>query len=106
MAKVNTEIKLPESGGQLEVAKLEKKTEEKFKNMDLVVYTIVVALLITTISALISVGAIVIDQLHFNNQTYRNYSDIKNDNVELLKKLDTIQIELNLLKNKSSGTTP
>lgn len=93
-----TEIKLPESGGQLEVSKLEKKTDEKFKNIDLVVYTIVVALVITAISALISVGAIVLDQLHFNNQTYREFSNIKNENIEMSKKIDLIQNQLNLQK--------
>ena len=73
-------IRIPDTSegivGPTPVEKLKEKTEQKFRSIDTLMYAIVVAIVITAISALISVGAIVIDQLHFNNLTYREFSEL------------------------------
>ncbi len=71
MAKDETIIKLPEKDAQIGLAEFKKEAVEKFKNIDILMYSVVIALIIISISSLISVGAIVIDQLHFNNEIYR-----------------------------------
>lgn len=89
--KDQPQIKIPETTGSVGPSPFEKKAEEKFRNIDTLIYAVVVAIIITAISAVISVGAIVIDQLHFNNHTYREFSDLKKENVELLNRINALE---------------
>jgi len=69
-------VPFPSEGGSVnsELNKHKQETANRFQSIEGLMYAVVAALVLTAISALISVGAIVIDQLHFNNQTYRDYS--------------------------------
>lgn len=97
--KEEAEIKIPEKG-EIGLTDFKGKTEEKFRNIDGILYAVVAALVITSISALIAVGAIVIDQLHFNNQTYRDYSQQTQINQKLLEQNQLLQQEIDTLKAK------
>ncbi|MFH1371394.1 MAG: hypothetical protein ABII09_08940 [Planctomycetota bacterium] len=90
------QVNIPETGS-VGPSSFEKKAEEKFRHIDMLIYAVVVAIVITAISALISVGAIVIDQLHFNNQTYREFADLKAGNIELIKKISDIENKVDSL---------
>ncbi len=79
--------------------KLKEEVDKKFKNIDALIYAVVVSLVITAISALISVGAIIIDQLHFNNQTYRDFSSLDKENPELIKRIDRIESRIDNLQS-------
>ena len=69
-------IKIPETNTFVtETEKFKKEATEKFRNFDLIIYTVVISLIIISISSLIAVSAIIIDQLHFNNVTYREYQN-------------------------------
>lgn len=89
--KEQPQIIIPETTGSVGPSPFEKKAEEKFRNIDTLIYAVVVATVITAISALISVGAIIIDQLHFNNQTYREFADLKKENDELMGRINVLE---------------
>lgn len=89
MAKTKPKIIIP-SQGPIE-NEFQQKTEDKFRNIDTLIYAVVVAIVITAISAVISVGAIIIDQLHFNNQTYREFSDLRKGNAELMGRINALE---------------
>jgi len=95
MEEAKPTITIPEKDGSVGPSAFEQKAAEKFKNIDTLIYAIVVSLIIAAISALISVGAIIIDQLHFNNQTYREFSDSKNVYSELVERMDKVENRLN-----------
>ncbi len=96
MENQNVQIKIPEKEGF--VSSSEKEIKEKFRNIDIIIYTIVVALIIVSISSLISVCAIIIDQLHFNSQTYREFSNYRNDNDRIIDRISDIEKRLDLIK--------
>lgn len=119
MEEGKPQIRISEKNGFVAPTHFEKKVEERFRNIDTLIYAVVVSLVITAISALISVGAIIIDQLHFNNQTYCEFSALKTENVDLIKRIDNIECKidnqnqqiileqqkqiLELLKNRNSN---
>lgn len=85
-------IKIPEEG---EFGPYQRKTEERFHSVDTIIYGVVAALIITSISSLIAVGAIIIDQLHFNNETYRDYDNFEEQSVQQQTQTSNLQGQIN-----------
>lgn len=90
------QIQFPKEGGA--VGRFENEAKEKFRDINTLLYAVVVAIVITAISALISVAGIVIDQLHFNNQTYREYSQNEQELTKLEINIQQLQDQINSLK--------
>jgi len=71
MAKAPIQLPNP-AQGYITFAQLDKDTRDRFIRNEVIVYTILVVVALTLVSTLIGVAAIVLDQLHFNNQIYRD----------------------------------
>ena len=99
MEEDRPQIKFPETNSALSPS-FQKEVGDKFRNMDGLLYAVVVAIVITSISSLIAVVAIVIDQLHFNNQTYREYSTRYQEAQTQNKQIQDIQAKLDLLQTQ------
>ncbi|MDD5432499.1 MAG: hypothetical protein PHO70_05890 [Candidatus Omnitrophica bacterium] len=85
-------VKFPESSeASVKLSPFEQKADEKFRDINTLLYVVVIVIVVMVVSALISVGAIVIDQLHFNNLTYREFSESKNDKVELERRITAVE---------------
>lgn len=63
-------IAIPESGY---ITK--KEAKQRFRKIDQILIVVIIAVVLATISALVSVFGIFIDQLRYNNAAYREYSD-------------------------------
>lgn len=98
--KSEVQIKIPENGEVLSVQQVRKETNEKFRSIDTLIYAVVIAIVVSSVASLISVGAIVIDQLHFNNQTYRSELESQKQNLEFLKEFESLKTEVRLLQQK------
>ena len=98
--KSEVQIKIPENGEELSAQQVRKETNEKFRSIDTLIYAVVISIVVSSVASLISVGAIVIDQLHFNNQTYRSELESQKQNLEFLKELQNLKTEVVLLKQK------
>lgn len=71
---------------------IQSSMEKRVDRMDGVVYGIMIAIVLAIIAVIISVIGLFLDQMRFNNQVYREYS-------EKLKSVETTQkINENLLK--------
>lgn len=98
--KFKTLTPLSEQGGKVSAEQVKQETNEKFKSIDTLIYAVVVSIVVSSIASLISVGAIVIDQLHFNNQTYKSELESQRQNLEFLKEIENLKIEVKLLQLK------
>lgn len=105
MSNDKPEIKFSEEG-QIGPSKFERSATEKFRNIDTLIYAVIVSLVITSISSLIAVGAIVIDQLHFNNTTYASTLRQSGELSKLNDQIVQMRIEIDTLKIKANGATP
>lgn len=72
-----------------------KKLGERIGNVENITQAVLWVGIISLISVVVAVTAMVIDQFHFNNQTYQNQSD-KNASEfkELNARIDTLQAQL------------
>ena len=82
---------------------LKDQTNERFKSIDVILIAVIVALVISAISAFIAVGAIVIDQLHFNNQTYRDTSAENERYIKLQEEIMLLKLEMNNYRSSQSA---
>ena len=98
--EAEVQIRIPENGGDVSAAQVQKEASEKFKSIDTLIYAVVVAIVVSSIASLISVGAIVIDQLHFNNQTYRSQTEFEKQNLEVLKEINSLKTDIEILKQR------
>lgn len=80
-----------------------KEAKERFKSIDLIIYTVIIAIVISSISSLVAVGAIVIDQLHFNNQTYRDYSNFNKQFIDQELQIQQLQRDLGKISTSSTA---
>lgn len=58
--------------GKISFGQLDEDTRSRFIRNEVIVYTILVVVAMTLVGTLVGVGAIVTDQLHFNNELYRD----------------------------------
>lgn len=100
MEKPENYTPVPEREVKVTAEQVKQETNEKFKSIDTLIYAVVVAIVVSSIASLISVGAIVIDQLHFNNQIYRSELESQKQNLEFLKEIENLKTEVKLLQNK------
>src|SRR3989344_4037523 len=98
--KLENLMPLPEQGGRVSAEQVKQETSEKFKSIDTLIYAVVVAIVVSSVASLVSVGAIEIDQLHFNNQTYRSELESQKQNMEFLKEIENLKAEVKLLQQK------
>ncbi len=70
----------------------QQRNERRFANIETLVYAVVFVALVTLVGIVVAVCAMVVDQLHFNNQTYREQSDKNQAEIQALR------AELNSLK--------
>lgn len=106
MPGTEEKIELPESGGQMDLKDPPmggKEAKERFKSIDLIIYTVIIAIVISSISSLVAVGAIVIDQLHFNNQTYRDYSNFNKQFIDQELQIQQLQRDLGKISTSSTA---
>ncbi len=81
---------IPESGSV--VGSQLKEHGKRIGSLEILIYTIAFVAVITLVGMVISVSTLVIDQLHFNNQTYRDKSDLDNLRYEeLSKQIDSLK---------------
>jgi cell division protein FtsB len=81
-------VKFPQNGTTLTPEDVKKDADSKFKDMNLIVMTVVIILLVM-------VATLIIDSFHINSATYKEYSQ-KTDSIETMQKtneelLKTIQ---------------
>lgn len=74
-------------------------TDSKLLTFENLMIAVVIALMISSVASLISVGAIILDQLHFNNQTYRDYSNMISDSAVQKLELQNLKEQLFELQN-------
>ena len=91
---------LSEQGSRVSAEQVKQEANEKFKSIDTLIYAVVVAIVVSSVASLVSVGAVVIDQLHFNNQTYRSELESQKQNMEFLKEIENLKSEVKLLQQK------
>lgn len=100
-------VRIPDDAILTGTKKFQEHTEEKLKNIDNLMYAIVAAVVISSLSALIAVGAIVIDQLHFNNETYRDGQNLQmqlsardTESKNLENEISNLTVQMGLVKTK------
>lgn len=60
--------------GTISFAQLDQPTQDRLVRNELVIYTVLAVVALTLVATLVGAIAIVIDQLHFNNEVYRDGS--------------------------------
>lgn len=94
----NDPIPIDESGGLGQMQDFKKEADSKFRSYDALIYAVVAAIVVSAITGLIAVAAIVIDQLHFNNETYREWSAQQDSSKQLEKDLGELKSQVEALK--------
>lgn len=73
-----------------------KKLGERLGNVENVTQAVLWVGLISLVAIVVAVSAMVLDQFHFNNQTYHDQSDKNNAEIEELNtRTDALQTQLN-----------
>ncbi len=62
------QIKIPDTGGSLSVEDVKKDTDSKFKDINYILLSVVIILLVM-------VATLIIDSFHFNSAIYKEYSE-------------------------------
>jgi membrane protein involved in colicin uptake len=106
MPDVPVQLPNPDEGELTTSPSFVEKTNKRIESINVLIYTVVAAVIISAITALIAVGAVVIDQLHFNNQTYREYSQSREDEKARQEKLNSLQQEVDQLKQTQNKEQP
>ena len=80
-------IKIPDTGGTLRVEDVKKETDSKFKDLNYILLSVVIILLIM-------VATLIIDSFHINSTIYKEYSS-KNNNIEETQRINQQLLEEN-----------
>lgn len=80
-------IKIPDTGGALTAEDLKKETDSKFKDMNYLLLSVVIILLVM-------VATLIIDSFHINSAIYKEYSQ-KTESVEITQKINQALLEQN-----------
>ena len=79
------QIRIPDTAGSLSVEEMKKDTDSKFKDVNYVLLSVVIVLLVM-------VATLIIDSFHLNSATYKEYS-LKTESVETSEKANEILLE-------------
>lgn len=60
--------------GSVSFSALDKDTRDRFLRNEVLVYSVLVIVAVTLVTVLIGAATLVLDQLHFNNELYRDNS--------------------------------
>jgi cell division protein FtsL len=93
-------IPVPTSDTEL-TPSAQKQNEKRFTSIETLVYAVIFVAIISLVGIVVAVTTLVIDQMHFNNQTYRDQSDKTNLQIQQLN----LQIET-LRERAQSQTAP
>jgi hypothetical protein len=83
------QIKISEKGSELTPSEVKKEADFKFKEINFILLTVVVILLVM-------VATLLIDSFHFNSATYKEYSE-KTQSLDMIQKNNEV-----LLKNNEA----
>lgn len=73
--------KFPDEGQEMDV-RWRQETDEKIEQINNTMYVLVVAVVIGFLVGLISVAGLILDQIRFNNSTYRAINSVVDNSVE------------------------
>jgi hypothetical protein len=58
--------------GQLTTEQLKRDTDDRFAKNEILIYSVLVVVAVTLVATLIGAAALIVDQMHFNNELYRD----------------------------------
>jgi hypothetical protein len=90
MANKQDEL-IPISGDSIG-GQTQKQNERRFATIETLVYAVVFVALVSLVGIVVAVCTLVIDQMHFNNETYREQS------INLQSQVQVLQTEIQDLK--------
>ena len=71
---------------------VQRKNERRFSTLETLVYAVIFVAVISLVGIVVAVTTLVIDQMHFNNQTYRDQSEKTNLQIqELNLRIDALK---------------
>lgn len=79
------------------------RTEGKIDGLSALIHAVVAAVVVTGIGSLIAVFSIVMDQLHFNNTTYREQVISSKEEDQLKRQVESLQKDIESLKLSIPG---
>lgn len=79
------QIKIPDTGGSLSIEDVKKVTDPKFKDINFILLSVVIILLVM-------VATLVIDSFHINSAIYKEYSQ-KTESVEVTQKTNEVLLK-------------
>lgn len=88
-------IPVPTSETELTPSAVQQKNERRFSTIESLVYAVIFVAIISLVGIVVAVTTLVIDQMHFNSQTYRDQSDKTNLQIqELNLQIDVLKQQL------------
>lgn len=107
MAKAPTRVPTPAEGQQSLGPAFQKKTEDKFKHHDFLIYAVMIVTAVAVVGMIIAIVTLFNDQAHFNNQTYKEEAATAIQEVNLLRsetsslrrEIETLTNQLNSINN-------
>lgn len=79
------QIKIPDTGGSLTVEDVKKEADSKFKDINFILLSVVIILLVM-------VATLIIDSFHINSATYKEYSQ-KTDYINMMQKTNEVLLK-------------
>lgn len=85
MREEKVQIQIPEQGGQVGPTPFEKDAKDRFNKIDNILIAVVASVVISGIAIVVSVVGIFLDQLHYNNVAYNDYSQRLEERNQIFK---------------------